>query len=329
MSTLTLPKPIQRLAQADEQFMQAQADAAAGITDQATTEQTADPSPAQPEPTPQSQVPQAPVPAQDDVWKQKFDTLEGKYRSEVPTLNAQLRQSQEINQRLQADLQALQAKVEAISNKPATPEPPASTHKDAEVFGADMIEMVSRVAGESFSKHSQTFMTKVSEFTDRLDALERRLTGVSQSTQMTAQQSFMAQLENNVPDVRALDTDQQFLAWLAEVDPVYGAPRQAALDSAINALDVSRTVAIFNTYKASRAPAAQPTQAAKELERQVAPSTSAASGSPAANAPKYWSMADIDKFYTDVRRGVYRGKDEAAFRIEAEINAAISEGRIR
>jgi hypothetical protein len=38
---------------------------------------------------------------------------------------------------------------------------------------------------------------------------------------------------------------------------------------------------------------------------------------------------DIDRFYADVRRGVYAGRNDAKDAAEAKIHAAVREGRVR
>jgi hypothetical protein len=118
------------------------------------------------------------------------------------------------------------------------------------------------------------------------------------------------------------------LNWLAEVDPVYGMPRQYALTNAYEALDAIRTANIFNQYKKTLAPAQnQPPR--PNLQSQVAPTRSRTSPAPTnPNVDKrVYTQQDIDAFYTEWRRGFI---DEAeAVQIEKDIHAATTEGRIR
>jgi hypothetical protein len=106
---------------------------------------------------------------------------------------------------------------------------------------------------------------------------------------------------------------------------VYGATRQAALDAAYQALDAQRAANVFMAFKATL-PATRP---AGSLANQVAPNGAAAAAPVAAGAKQLISSKFVEKFYNDLAKGKYSGRDAEAARIEGEINAAAAEGRIR
>jgi hypothetical protein len=114
------------------------------------------------------------------------------------------------------------------------------------------------------------------------------------------------------------------------VDPVYGLPRQAALNNAYEALDANRTANIFKQYLATL-PAAPTTaqQNRQELQRQVAPTRSRTSTAPATSTAdkRLYTQGEIANFYEEWRRGFIDETD--AVRMEKEIHAAIAEGRVR
>jgi SAM-dependent methyltransferase len=137
-------------------------------------------------------------------------------------------------------------------------------------------------------------------------------------------------LTNQVPDWETLNTDQGFLGWLQEVDPVYGLPRQAALTTAYEAGDVNRVATVFNTYKGlvGEPKQTQQSKANQELRRQVAPPRSRSSTPPtdAANQ-RIYTQNEIAQFYDEWRRGLIDSNDAVVF--EKDIHAAATEGRIR
>jgi hypothetical protein len=139
------------------------------------------------------------------------------------------------------------------------------------------------------------------------------------------------ELAKQVPDYEAVNVDPDFLSWLGEVDPLSGAPRQAYLNQAFESFDAARTATLFNTWKQAAGRVEQPKQQAKqELQRQVAPGTSRSSAGQSANpGERVWTAAEIQQYYTDVAKGVYRGKADEAARIESEIDAAVAMGRVR
>jgi len=261
--------------------------------------------PAAPAPAP---VQPAPAPAVD--WEHKYKTLQGIHNSHTADLKDRLR-------RLEAELQA---RAQPEPKKPEVPE--IDTKKDAEVFGEDLVQMVVRIVDSKFGR-------LVNDFDERLKVIEARHAATTETVQKTAKEVFLDRVKQAVPDLDAVNTNPAFLEWLADTDLVSGYVRQDILDHAAGSLDVGRVVGIFNAFKATQAPAqatvAPP--AKQQLERQVAPRSTAPAATP--DTPRIYTVADVEQFYADVRRGLYRGKDAQAAAIEAELNQALSEGRVR
>jgi hypothetical protein len=282
----------------------------------------ANPQPA-PEPQPQDISPEPePKPAvSEETWEQKYHTLKGKFDAEVPRLYAQVREMNGQLSQLTTDLAV--AKAQAAQPVPAST-PSLITEQDKEAFGSDLIDLIER-ATEAKMAGSRSLEAKL---TAEIAELKGKLGNVTERQVVSDKDRYESALTNAVPDWQTLNVDQGFLNWLAEVDPVYGMPRQYALTNAYEALDAGRTAIIFNQYKKSVAPPAQSNNRA-DLQRQVAPTRSRTSPAPTnPNVDKrVYSQQDIDAFYTEWRRGFI---DEAeAVQIEKDIHAATVEGRIR
>lgn len=321
---MALPRHLQeQLDQANATLEQINNPQPAPIPEPAPAEpqaQVAEPEP-QPEPTPAAPEPQAnPEPQaqtqqQPDVWEHKYKTLQGLFNREVPSLQGKVK---DLEARLHDAVERLNAAADA---KAATPEAPAANPQDVENFGQDLVDMVARVARGSLGDVAKTFE-------QRLARIEEALKGTTQQVAMTAEQSFFDRLAKAVPDWEAVNINQGFLAWLSEIDPILGQPRQAALDAAQQSLNAERAIAVFNAFKATlpQAPA-KPTSS--PVDKQVSPKGSAASPAPQQNAPKIWSQQEVVDFYAAKRRGDFRGRDADAQALEAQINLAMAEGRIR
>jgi hypothetical protein len=279
---------------------------------------SATPEPTVPEvPAPQAAVPQAPAPTPEPVIpRTQYDELANKHR----VLQGMHRSFETRISELTRTVQTLTSQLE--QQKQAKPEPEnVDTAKDAEVFGAELVEMVRR--------HVEAYIgAQAQQFGARLDALEAHLRGTTQTVEKTNDDMFIDRLAAAVPDYEDINVSEGFLAWLSEVDPVYGTPRQAALTAAADARDAVRVVRIFLAYKDTLkpAPVSGPTPA-QQLERQVAPRPAASSTSLPQGKPTI-SEADITRFYNDVARGAYRGKQAEFAAREAEINQALAEGRV-
>lgn len=279
-----------------------------------------EPAPAAPEPQ-ATQVPQAQPQTQPDPWEQRYKTLQGLFNREVPSLQSKVK---DLEGQLQQAVERLNKAADAQA-KPAEPEKPAADPKDVENFGSDLVEMVQRVSQHVLSRAANVFETKAASLEQRLAQLEQALKGTSQTVAVTAEQSFFDRLTKLVPDWEATNENPAFLAWLAEVDPMLGQPRQAALDAAQQTLNAERAAAVFKTFAATLPVAPKP----NTLDKQVSPKGTASAPPAAPAQPVIYTQQQVVDFYNAKRRGEFRGREKEAAQLEAEINLAISEGRVR
>ena len=262
---------------------------------------------AEPEPVKQTE---------DETWERKYKTLQGMYNADVPRLRNEVAD-------LKSQLETAIARLDAASKK--TEEAPVErlvTDKDVEDFGSDLVDLIKRQATEVAQQ-------QIDRLKEENAQLRQELNGVSERQGDIARQTYFADLARMVPDYEDINVDQRFLDWLSEVDPLSGHQRQEFLNNAFNTYDVARTAILFNAFKELTGSAPKPKAPPKELVRQVAPGTSKSSTQTIVNTnEKIWSMAEIDRFYKDVARGVFKGNDAEQARIEAEIDLAVQEGRL-
>jgi len=321
---MALPKAIQQQVDAADQMV-AQINGETpppGETD--VDPDNPDPQPA-PEPPPQlvSQEPQPPQdPVAEERWERKYLTLKGMYDAEVPRLHAQVKE-------LTTQVQQLIAENATVKAQPKSDPAPAKTlitEQDKEAFGSDLLDLIDRATEQKIAGYRETEARLLAE----IQELKGKVGKVDESVGASSKELFVDRLAKQVPNWEAVNIDQGFLAWLSEVDPVYGLPRQAALNNAYESLDANRTAAIFKQYLATL-PAAptQPQQNRQELQRQVAPTRSRTSTAPATSAAdkRIFTQGEITAFYEEWRRGFIDETD--AVRMEKEIHAAIAEGRVR
>jgi len=293
---------------------------------QATPEEPA-PQPAEPaEPTqnpePVAQQPEAKPekPTEPEVpeetWQQKYKTLKGMYDAEVP--------------RLHADLRDLKGQVDnlrkAAETKPAEPAKTAKVEKlvtdaDVQAFGEDLIEVQRKVAREV-----------AAEFRGELDAMKAENEKLREQLNTTGSQvseaSFEQRLYRLVPDFQTVNTDERWIGWLNEVDPLLRAPRKSVAQEAFNTGDAEAVAHYIGMFKASIAPAEQPSDKAAELEKQIQPKRSA-TNAPVSQQAKTYTDAQIQKMFQKSVELSSRGQRDDAMKLEAEIDAAYREGRVR
>lgn len=325
-----LPKQLQRQA---AEVTRIETEMAAAANEPATPTDIVAPPPETPPAAPATPPTPPPVPDAGTDWEQRYRSLEGKYRAEVPRLHGELRE-------LKASFSALETKLTATPAPAPAPETPKAkprlvTAKDAETFGPDLLDVIKRqaqdIADELVAARESKVQTDIKKLADENEALKQRLGDVTKTQEATSQDVYLTRLAKLVPDWETVNSDPEFLLWLDDVDPFTGLKRQAYLDSAFTALDHQRTAVLFDAWKRTKAPASTPAPVPpepSEIQRQVTPGKSKSTPTPAADpSQRLWSTGEIEKFYDDVRHGRIKG-DEVK-RTEKEIDLAVSTGRIR
>ena len=259
-----------------------------------------------------------PTPPAEEPWEQRYRSLKGMYDADVPRLHAQTRE-------LNTQVQVLSNEIEQVRQVKIEQREKASiTDEDREAFGPDLISLIERAAEGKV----ETLRNREAELVGEITQLKSQLGELDTRQNVSDKDRFLTNLTGAAPGWAALNTNQGFLTWLAEVDPVYGIPRQYALNSAYESFDVSRVAAIFNSYSSTIAPTTPQPSNRQQLRNQVAPSRSRSSAQPTESQnSKIYTNQEIEEFYGNWRRGMFNNDD--AVRTESDIHAAIAEGRIR
>lgn len=322
----TLPRAVQRQVEQAEALLSQANNPEPTQQAQTQVDPPTDPAP-QVEPTAQAPAPEpttapTPVPSvPEETWERKYKTLQGLFNAEVPKLQGQ-------NKELAAKLHDAIERVEKLAQQQQaqveSPPPPSVDPKDVEDFGQDLVEMVQRQVRSIVGGMAQKLDSVVGNFDKRIAQLEHAVKGASETAAVTAEEMFFSKLASVVPDWEQLNRDERFLAWLAEVDPVYGQPRQAALSTAQQSLNAERAAAVFNAF---RAQTPQPPKT-DPLAKQVSPRAAATTAPTPVDKPVL-TQAQIQKFYLDVAQRKYAGREAEMQQAELTINQAIAEGRVR
>lgn len=267
---------------------------------------------------------------EDLTYEQRWRSLQGMYNADTTRLRAE---NTQLNQRV-TQLEQLIASLSAPSQAPAaqTVADRLITDKDVEEYG-DSIEVMRRAAREEVTG-TQREIADLKKVIAQLQAnIVPKVDSVVQRQALNAEQAFWSDLTAQVPDWREINADQQFHSWLLEVDPLAGVPRQSFLDAAQGQLDANRVAGFFKTWQSlSGNSVAQQTRntATTQLEKQIAPGRGRTSAAVTTGGEtKVYSRGDVAKFFDDVRKGLYKGREQERDRIERDIFAAQRDGRIR
>lgn len=267
---------------------------------------------------------------QKENWEQKYRTLQGMY-------NVQNAEAKNMRERV-AHLEAL---LGSIKNQPApTPKeepkpktkPKYITDSEVEEYGGS-IDVMRKAAREEADELKAELEEIKAQFVNMQKAVIPRVENVARQQHVSAEQAFWGGLNARVPNWQQVNDSAEFKAWLVSTDPKTGISLQTYLDDAQDALDVERVAAFFDEWTAisggSNREAPQPkTERKSELEKQVAPGRGRTQTPKQGDNKTNYTRADVTKFYDDVTAGRFKGKDQERARIEADIFAAMQDGRL-
>jgi hypothetical protein len=257
----------------------------------------------------------------EDDFKQKYNTLKGKYDAEVPRLHQQVKQ-------LTEEISTFRKEMTAKKEAPTKPKEKVSlvTDADREEFGEDLLNVQRKVAQEVAHDYEE----KLEQQNKVIKELQDQVAGTNKQV---GDVGFSQRLMNLIPDFADVDNDKRWIAWLNEHDPMLRAPRRVQAQEAFDKGDAEAIADYIKLWKASLPETSNEPQvpvAKQELEKQVAPNRSANSvKTPVTPTGKTYSARDMDNGWTKVRTLNTKGKYEDAAKLEAELTAAYMENRVR
>lgn len=317
---MALPKQVQQQAKEAEEF------------DKLVEAANQPPTPAEEPPKEQVAAPAETKPPEQpkpEPWEQRYRSLQGQFNQMVPTLQAQIKE--------------LQGKLTELQTKP--PESPKSSEKleslvsskDVEAFGEDLVDLARRIAREEFGTRESGYKQEIAALREQLAATTGKVESVTEAASRTQGEMFYDRLTQALPNWQQLQSTDECQAWLATRVPGTQMIWNDALQSAAQAGSLDGVLEVFNEFIARHpqhnpkrpAPAPQPNPARAELQRQVAPAKSRSAGSSAGGEKRVYTSAEYSAESMKQLRLFQSGQYDQASALEAELNAAVAEGRVQ
>jgi hypothetical protein len=297
----------------------------------------------QPDPTDKSVIPLpvAPVSSEDPVpqvapqpeahddspWETRYKVLQGKYNKEVPRLTRDLGEMREQLGLMTNQMRELTAAPKTYDFDPASIAAEVPIHQEeVDEYGEELLDLIGRRA-------LQAVLPEIRRIEARIEDIARNLVGVNSSVEGNHHEKFLQRLDTEHKAWRKLNTDEGFLDWLEELDPFTGVARKHLLEDAVKNKDAERALMFFRAFEGDGRKPAAPQNARKQqetaMERMAAPGQGrTASATAAPQEPEIWTRSDISRFYVDVRKGVFKGREAEKDQIERSIIAAASQNRV-
>jgi len=178
-----------------------------------------------------------------------------------------------------------------------------------------------------------------------VEQLNKKNQALAQELQQVKANDVYFTLDSELPNWRDINRSDEWKDWLRLPDLYSGVVRQQLLDQAFAAGDAGRILVFFRGFLAEspghmdpqvQAQAAVPPsptpvrKAVMKLEDLAAPGRAAPSPAPSVTEAKPTiTNKDVSHFYWQVTHGHWNGREQAKAQREAEIHAAVREGRVQ
>jgi hypothetical protein len=280
-----------------------------------------------------------PTDPNDETWQHKFNSVNGRYTRQTQVVDQMQQTISSLQDQINVQNEIIQGM--AASAPAALPAPaahqPLITDSDVQAYGADFIDIVKRAARDAVAGDIGGLQNLLAGMDQKVTTVDTRVRTETDAHRLAAMEQM---LDRELPTWREVNVNDEFKSWLLLQNPYTGDIRNNELQAAWAARKAPQVLAFFRGFVSEQAatapqspnnpqPASQPASGVT-LEDLAAPGRARA---PAANEPPaekpIITRQQITDFYTAVRQGKYRGRDEEKARHEAMIILATREGRVR
>jgi uncharacterized coiled-coil protein SlyX len=253
----------------------------------------------------------------------KYDVLQGKYNKEVPELAQRLAEQT-------GTIKALQDQINALAVGKKLEEKDTKGVLDS--FEQDPNIKYLKTEYPEVWKGIESGIEKLAiDTSKKIEVLSSQITEQERKIHKTDEDRFYDDI-NTVENWKEINNSVEFNEWLDRTEPLTGFKRRAILDDAYATLNSTRAKNFFSEFMGKKV---KPVVDVKDTsfvvsDKGISPRTT--TGKPLIDRSElkenFIKATDVSKFYNDVRKGLYKGRDAEKDKIEAEINKAISDRRV-
>lgn len=253
-----------------------------------------------------------PAESQED-WEKRYKNLRASRDENLWKTKTQLGAALETINTLQAEVNKLRQAQPTID-----PLDGVFTEEDNETLGSATVEAMRKATRKATEAATRPLQEQLDLERKKRQEQDKEL--AKQSIQ-EAYGIFLQRVSSAVPNWEAINFDPAFAKFMDEPD-YDGTPRKNYFASAEAQGNSALVIRYMKEFEASKPK--------DKLAAKVAPIGDSSSTATDHKKPgdKVFSRKYIDKFYDDLSRGRYRGRDSEAKVIEAAIDKAVMEGRV-
>jgi hypothetical protein len=231
-------------------------------------------------------------------------------------------------------------------------QPKLLSDEERKEYGEDVLNVMGRRTMEIVGPDIQRLTAVVNQLMADNAQLKAQMGGVRNVVHQDASGRFYDILDREMPDWDETNHDPEFVRWLGVVDPYSGRVRSDLLNEAHRQNEATRVLNLMRGYRAERGitgaavnpvgnlqpnsgnGGAPPVNGGVrpspqfELQSLAAPGRAKSGQPPTPPDKPFFTNSDISRFYADVTKGVYEGRDAEKAQLEQALFSAAKEGRI-
>lgn len=257
------------------------------------------------------------------ISEARNDVLQGKYNSEIPRLNSEIKSlTEQLKANSSASTDTLNKRISELEQQLASKEPDnvssdsdvadyISTEYDPEL-AKSILAMIKRHAAPQSND-------EVMELRNKVDVMQRDSEQTSRELKITSLRNMLA--SQNIAFDKT-DSDPLFHDWLAQEHPGTGQARQHFLNQHFSTGNINGAAQYYVDFKAQE----RSSYDKNPLSNHVEVSSNNSGGDTLAES-EIWTPEDIDRLYSDLRKGKIT---QAEFeKHEQSLNRALQSGNVK
>lgn len=268
----------------------------------------------------ESEVIEQELSPEEESYKKRYSSFKASADKTIYNLRREIASFRTANSELQNQIDSLSLKLAQLTSTSNDPLKDIITDDDVINIGEEAIDVIKRVTKQASEASTAPLQDEIKKLKMEKIQEQKRL---AEERHKVAYNRFLINLEEIVPDYAAINLDSKFKEFMEGHDDLTGESRLASFRQAEEYLDAQRVADFFLAFKES-----QPRSKKEKLEENMTPTASNATEVTKSKTVETFTARQVEDFFNDIARGVYRNRQKEANELEARISKAYIEGRI-
>lgn len=268
-------------------------------------------------------------------WKKRFTSYKASTDQTINQLRQDRAKAAVESEELRTQLADLATQVKLLEQQKLEIQDPMDgiiSQDEADLLGPEAVTVLKKIAGTLASQTKEQGKPEIDALRMQLAELQkkRKEDAIRQEAELarTDMDKFKDRLVKAVPDFDDIDTDEKFGEFLEGVDDASGRQRIDLYKTAITGRDVIGVARFYNDFRAAR-----PKSKEDILEEQITPEAKTVSQAlPVVETDggnqKRFHVQEYNEFMDDVNKGLWKGREKEAAKIETMFDKAFVDDRI-